>query len=158
MRKTIARPRPLTLALLAGALGWGLAPIALVAIAPVAIAADAHAMDRAALCAEAEERYRELYPEGHGEADNVVIVKVYTYNFCPRHVTVKAGTTVRWINIDKRTSHSVWLREAGIDESPRFFPDETWEHTFTEPGAYPYLCGPHWQVHDMTGSVTVTAE
>ncbi|MBT4940598.1 MAG: hypothetical protein HON14_15790 [Rhodospirillaceae bacterium] len=56
----------------------------------------------------------------------------------------------------KRTSHSVWMKEANINESDRFFPEEIWQHTFTESGAYPYLCGPHWKEQDMRGFVKVT--
>ncbi|MCW8970140.1 MAG: plastocyanin/azurin family copper-binding protein, partial [Rhodospirillales bacterium] len=60
-----------------------------------------------------------------------------------------------WINVDKRTSHSVWLKEAGKEESTRFFPEESWEIMFDEPGKYPYLCGPHWDQEKMIGTVTV---
>lgn len=109
---------------------------------------------RAKICAKAEESYAELFPDA--KDDGAVIVKLYKYNFCPANVTVKKGTTVRWINVDKRTSHSVWLKEAGVKESERFFPEEQWEFTFMATGDYPYLCGPHWESHDMVGYVKVT--
>jgi plastocyanin len=105
------------------------------------------------ICAKADARYQKLY--GHTNDSNVVIVKLYKYTFCPRNVTVKPGTTVRWINVDKRTSHSVWLKEAGKAESERFFPEEQWEFPFVTPGKYPYLCGPHWEQEGMTGYVEV---
>ena len=106
------------------------------------------------ICAEAEERYKELYGEEAGKED-AVIVKMYKYTFCPPKLTIKAGTKVRWVNVDKRTSHSVWLKEAGVEESERFFPEETWEHEFTKAGEYPYLCGPHGDSEGMTGTLTV---
>ncbi len=109
--------------------------------------------DRVKACAKADKRYAELYPDA--KDDGAVIVKLYKYNFCPANLTVKAGTTVRWINVDKRTSHSVWLKQSGKEESERFFPDESWEFTFTSPGNYPYLCGPHWEQEDMLGYVKV---
>ncbi len=109
--------------------------------------------ERAAACAKADKRYAKLYP--NAPDDGAVIVKLYKYNFCPANVTVKPGTTVRWINVDKRTSHSVWLKDAKIDESERFFPEETWEYTFDNPGQYPYLCGPHWKDEGMRGFVKV---
>ena len=89
------------------------------------------------------------------EDDGVVVVKLYKYTFCPLNVTVKPGTTVRWVNVDKRTSHSVWLKQAGVAESERFFPEEQWEFPFITPGEYPYLCGPHWDQEDMRGFVRV---
>lgn len=106
------------------------------------------------ICAKAEERYKEVYPDAKN--DGVVVIKTYKYTFCPPSVTVKAGTTVRWVNVDKRTSHSVWLKQKGEPESERFFPEEKYEFTFPSPGTFPYLCGPHWKDDDMRGTVTVT--
>jgi len=106
-------------------------------------------------CAKAEERYQKLFGKPSAEED-VVIVKMYKYTFCPPHIEVKQGTTVRWVNVDRRTSHSVWLKEAGKDESDRLFSEEKVEMTFDfPPGEYPYLCGPHWESDDMKGRVTV---
>jgi len=110
--------------------------------------------ERKQACAEAEERFKELFPDYKAEP-GTAIVKVYKYNFCPVNMTVKAGTRVRWINLDKRTSHSVWMKQAGVAESERFFPDEMWEFTFDKSGDYPYLCGPHWEQQNMRGFVKV---
>ncbi|MBT6093746.1 MAG: copper-binding protein [Rhodospirillaceae bacterium] len=110
--------------------------------------------ERKKACAKAEARFEKMFPDYKAEP-GVVIVKLYKYNFCPANLTVKPGTTVRWINVDRRTSHSVWMKEAGIAESERFFPEEVWQHTFTESGAYPYLCGPHWEQENMRGYVKV---
>jgi plastocyanin len=109
--------------------------------------------DTKAVCAEAEQRFAE---QGGKKDPGVVTVLMYKYRNCPPNVTVKAGTTVRWINVDKRTSHSVWLKDAGQPESPRMFNFETYEFPFTTPGKYPYLCGPHWEQEKMIGHVTVT--
>ncbi len=110
--------------------------------------------ERKKICAKAEARFKKVFPDYKPE-QGVVIVKLYKYNFCPTNLTVAPGTKVRWINVDRRTSHSVWMKEAGIEESERFFPEEIWEHTFTESGAYPYLCGPHWEQENMRGYVKV---
>lgn len=107
------------------------------------------------LCKEAAERYKSIEWETPAEP-GTVIVQMYKYNFCPKTLTVKAGTKVRWVNVDKRTSHSVWLKEAGLAESDRYFPEELWEHTFDKAGEYPYLCGPHGIEEGMTAHITVT--
>jgi plastocyanin len=109
--------------------------------------------DTKAVCAEAEQRFIE---QGGKKDPGVVTVLMYKYRNCPPNVTVKAGATVRWINVDKRTSHSVWLKEAGQPESDRMFNFETYEFPFTTPGKYPYICGPHGVEEKMVGHVTVT--
>ncbi|KUJ73457.1 copper-binding protein [Ruegeria marisrubri] len=111
--------------------------------------------DKAAICAEAEERYVELFGEPSSEAEGVEVVLMYKYNFCPAELTVKAGTTVRWVNVDKRTSHSVLLKDGSEPESDRIFPEETVEMTFLTPGQQDYLCGPHWETQNMIGMITV---
>lgn len=111
--------------------------------------------ERAQLCAEGEARYNELF--GRMPKDEPVrIVLMYKDVFCPLHITVTQGETVRWVNIDKRTSHSVWFKDAGKPESDRLFAQEKVEMTFDfPPGDYPYLCGPHWEREGMVGRVTV---
>ncbi|MBF0247195.1 MAG: hypothetical protein HQL36_03855 [Alphaproteobacteria bacterium] len=80
---------------------------------------------------------------------------MYKYNFCSKSLSVKTGTVVRFVNVDKRTSHSVWFKAWGKDESDRLFPEEYWEMKFDIPGTYPYLCGPHWQQEGMVGQIEV---
>jgi len=110
--------------------------------------------DRKRACAKAEKRFKKLYPEFKAK-DGEVVVMMYKYNFCPANLEVKKGTTVKWINVDKRTSHSVWLKEAGIAESERMFPEEMFSFTFDKSGPYPYICGPHGEVEGMIGYVKV---
>lgn len=105
------------------------------------------------VCAEADQRYKDLYPGAKG--NGAVIIKTYKYTFCPLRVTVKPGTKVRWVNVDKRTSHSVWLQESGVAESERFFPEENFEYSFKSSGTFPYLCGPHGKDDNMIGEIKV---
>ncbi len=112
------------------------------------------------ICEKAEQRYRKIY--GHPSSDllkdGIHVVKMYKYTFCPPQVTVRQGESVRWVNVDRRTSHSVWFRDEGKPESERIFPDpeEKVEMKFDlPPGEYPYLCGPHWQSDGMIGKVIV---
>ncbi len=115
------------------------------------------------ICQKAEQRYQKIY--GHPSSDllkeGIHVVKMYKYTFCPPQVTVRQGESVRWVNVDKRTSHSVWFRDEGKPESDRIFPDpeEKVEMKFDlPPGEYPYLCGPHWQSDGMIGKVIVKAK
>ncbi|KAA3629511.1 MAG: plastocyanin [Proteobacteria bacterium] len=85
-----------------------------------------------------------------GEA--VEQVEIRDFTFIPAEITVKMGTTVRWINREKRQFHSVWFEAAGDPEPAYIFPDETTERSFDEPGTFSYRCGPH---PEMRGSVTV---
>ncbi|WP_111414469.1 cupredoxin domain-containing protein [Billgrantia lactosivorans] len=95
-----------------------------------------------------------LLLSGAAGADNdVVEVEMRDYGFHPAELEVEAGTTVRWVNTEKRTSHDVYF----VDEergSQRLFPAEHWERTFDEPGTYPYRCRPH-ESRDMQGMIVV---
>lgn len=84
--------------------------------------------------------------------NSVSEVEILKFQFIPQEITIKAGTTVRWTNKEKRQYHSVWFEQAGDPEPPYFFPDETFERSFGQPGVYPYRCGPHPK---MTGTVVV---
>ena len=119
------------------------------------LAAPAWADETAELCAEAEERYTELFGQPSSSVEDAEVVLMYKYTFCPVELTVKAGTTVRWVNVDKRTSHSVLLKDGSEPESDRLFPEETVELTFLTPGPQEYLCGPHWETQNMIGMITV---
>ena len=69
----------------------------------------------------------------------------------------KRGSKVRFINLDKRTSHSFWFRDAGKPESERFFGGEGTEIEIDlEPGTHRLLCGPHYETKGMIGEVTVS--
>ncbi|WP_170381884.1 cupredoxin domain-containing protein [Ruegeria atlantica] len=119
------------------------------------LAAPAMADGSAEICAEAEERYVELFGQPSSAVEDAEVVLMYKYNFCPFELTVKAGTTVRWVNVDKRTSHSVLLKDGSEPESDRLFPEETLDLTFLTPGSQDYLCGPHWETQNMIGMITV---
>ncbi|MFO1327296.1 MAG: plastocyanin/azurin family copper-binding protein [Rubrivivax sp.] len=86
-------------------------------------------------------------------AGPTVDVIIVDYQFRPARLEVKAGTTVRWVNQEKRTTHSVLFTGPGGFESERFFPGDSWERRFDQPGLYPYTCGPH---PEMKGLVEVT--
>ena len=68
-------------------------------------------------------------------------------------VTVKAGATVKWTNLDA-TVHNVAITSGPVRiSSPAFNKGGTYEATFTKPGVYRYLCTYHPAT--MKGTITV---
>lgn len=85
--------------------------------------------------------------------DGVVVIEIRAYKFIPAEVTIKKGTTVRWINMEKRQFHSVWFRDAGEDPIDYLFPGDTYERTFNNVGEFIYYCEPHED--EMRGLIRV---
>lgn len=107
------------------------------------------------ICDEAGKRFAEV-KGGSPVSGEPAVVLLYNYTFCPRDLRVKAGSTLRFVNVDRRTSHSVWFRDAGRAESERFFPGEHVDVVIDlPPGSHEVLCGPHWEHQAMRGRVTV---
>ena len=90
-------------------------------------------------------------------------------NFRPETIEIDAGDTVQWVNRG-RSDHDVipvdddWQWEERDDPEwgvalDDFGPGAEYEHTFTEPGEYPYVCTIH-AVGDqgMVGTVVVTGD
>jgi plastocyanin len=96
-----------------------------------------------------------LATAGAALAGATVEVSISDYKFQPADLTVSPGTTVRWVNAERRASHSVLFLGAQGFESERMFPGESWSRRFDEPGEYPYGCGPH---PEMKGVVRVVAD
>lgn len=88
---------------------------------------------------------------GVAQASETVEVRIRDYRFAPERVVVKAGATVKWVNDEKRASHSI-LFPAEKLESERLLGGESWERRFHAPGVYPYACEPH---SEMKGVVEV---
>jgi plastocyanin len=79
-------------------------------------------------------------------------VKIDQYAFIPQRITVKAGTTVTWIN-DDDVPHTVasstkLFKSTALDTGDKF------SFTFTTSGAYQYFCSVHPY---MTGAIVVEA-
>jgi plastocyanin len=80
-------------------------------------------------------------------------VKIDNFSFAPESVTVKAGTTVTWINEDD-IPHTV-ASSAKAFKSKALDTDDTYAFTFMTPGVYQYFCSLH---PHMTGTIVVEAE
>jgi plastocyanin len=78
-------------------------------------------------------------------------VKIDNFTFAPQKLTVKAGTTVTWINQDD-IPHTVvstgHFRSKPLDTGDKF------TYTFTTPGSFVYFCSLH---PHMQAAITVEA-
>ena len=88
-------------------------------------------------------------PPARAATHELVIAK---FSFGPPSLTITAGDTVRWTNLDA-VLHSVTSVNGAFD-SGEFGEGEAFSFTFTTPGTYDYLCTPHPQ---MTGRIVVVA-
>ena len=83
-------------------------------------------------------------------ADNAKVT-ISNFTFDPPVLTVKAGTTVTWVNQDD-VPHNIVSSEGKTLKSPVMDTDGKFSYTFTTAGAYPYYCGIHPK---MIGKVIV---
>ncbi len=79
--------------------------------------------------------------EAGATAPPAVRADIEVYAFVPPRIVISAGSTVEWTNRDE-VVHTV-SAEDGSWESGAIESGETWRATFSEPGIYPYYCGPH---------------
>ena len=79
-------------------------------------------------------------------------VDIDPFTFTPQHITVKAGTTVTWINEDD-VPHTV-ASSSKVFKSKALDTRDKFSVTFTTPGTYDYFCSLH---PHMTGAVVVEA-
>ncbi len=127
---------------------------ALLAATSALAQADKEALRRE-ICVEAEARYVQVFGKPSAQV-GLAVVTMYKHTFCPIEIAVKAGTTVRFVNVDRRTSHSVWFKAAGREESTRLFGEEHVDMVMDlPPGSHDYLCGPHWEQEGMIGRIVV---
>jgi plastocyanin len=94
-----------------------------------------------------------------GAPAGVVTVKMHGLEFVPQSISIKKGTTVRWVNDDQDVHNSTaaaW-QDGKSDpltwSSPLLNPGQTYERTFDAVGAFDYADLVHGY---MTGTVTVT--
>ncbi len=81
-------------------------------------------------------------------------VKISNYMFSPMVITVKAGTSVTWTNMDS-VSHTITADTASADapSSMDIADGKSYSFTFKKAGTYTYHCFPHPYMH---GTVVVT--
>jgi plastocyanin len=79
-------------------------------------------------------------------------VQIQNFKFLPATFTVAAGTTVTWKN-DDDSPHRIGDKN-GTFKSGAVDTEDTFTHTFTAPGEYPYICTIHPY---MVGKIIVKA-
>jgi plastocyanin len=77
-------------------------------------------------------------------------VKIDNFTFAPQRITVKAGTTVTWIN-DDDIPHTV-ASSSKLFKSKTLDTKDKFSFTFTTPGDFEYFCSLH---PHMTGDIVV---
>jgi plastocyanin len=79
---------------------------------------------------------------------NAVIIK--NFMFSPMAITVKAGSTVTWKNLDGEPH--VVVSDTGLFRSSALDQNEIFQYKFDKPGVYKIFCGIH---PNMRATVTV---
>jgi plastocyanin len=79
---------------------------------------------------------------------NAVIIK--NFMFSPMSLTIKAGSTVTWKNLDGEP-HTV-VNDVGLFRSSALDQNDTYQFKFDKPGIYKVFCGIH---PNMKETITV---
>ncbi len=79
--------------------------------------------------------------------DRIVIDQ---FMFQPTTLTIKAGSTVTWLNMDEEP-HTV-VSASGLFRSVALDTNDKFTFKFTKPGTYPFVCSIHPQ---MIGTIIV---
>jgi len=88
------------------------------------------------------------------------LVVAYTNQFAPANITVKAGTTVYWLNLGgnggPENTYDVTFSTIKV-QSPNLDGNlfDSWSYNFATPGTFPYYCTIVGK--GMSGTITVTA-
>ena len=79
-------------------------------------------------------------------------VKIKSFMFMPMAVTIHAGDTVTWTNMDEEP-HTVTSADGGMMfKSPALDTDDKFSFTFDKSGTYKYFCSIH---PHMVGTIVV---
>jgi plastocyanin len=78
-------------------------------------------------------------PAAQAQEANQVVIK--NFMFSPMALTVKAGTTVTWKNLDGEPH--VVVNDAGMFRSAALDQNDTYQFKFDKPGIYKVFCSIH---------------
>jgi plastocyanin len=89
-------------------------------------------------------------PQASAQAPNTIRIDVENFMFAPASMTVKAGATVTWTNMDQEP-HTV-MSVDGLFRSGALDTGDSFSFRFEKPGTYRYVCTIHPR---MVGTVVV---
>jgi plastocyanin len=90
------------------------------------------------------------YTPAMAETPDPTTIVVQNFMFMPMALTVKAGSTVTWVNKDDEP-HSV-VSDTGLFRSGGLDTKETYSYRFDKPGTYRFTCSIHPR---MVGTIVV---
>ncbi|HLZ96725.1 MAG TPA: cupredoxin family copper-binding protein [Steroidobacteraceae bacterium] len=91
-----------------------------------------------------------VYVPSLGQTSNAARIEVKGFAFVPTPLTVKAGSTVTWVNRDDEP-HTV-VSDTGMFKSGGMDTNETFSYKFDRPGTYRFACSIHPR---MVGTIVV---
>lgn len=89
-----------------------------------------------------------VLPLARAETPGAVVIK--NFMFSPMALTIKAGSTVTWKNLDGEP-HTV-VNDAGMFRSAALDQNDSYQYKFDKPGVYNVFCGIH---PNMKETITV---
>jgi plastocyanin len=92
-------------------------------------------------------------PQVAAQPLNTIRIDVENFMFAPLSMTVKAGATVTWINLDQEP-HTVMSAD-GLFRSGALDTGDSFSFRFDKPGTYRYVCTIHPR---MVGTVVVASD
>jgi plastocyanin len=92
----------------------------------------------------------EMYNPSAAESTDSTVVVVKDFMFNPTSLTVKAGSTVTWVNRDDEP-HTV-VSDTGMFKSGGLDTNESYSFKFDKPGTYRFTCSIHPR---MVGTIVV---
>jgi plastocyanin len=92
----------------------------------------------------------EVYVPSVAETSDTAKIVVKDFTFNPTPLTVKAGSTVTWTNMDDEP-HTV-VSDAGVFKSGGMDTNESFSYKFDKPGTYHFTCSIHPR---MVGTIVV---
>ena len=92
----------------------------------------------------------EVYVPSVAETSDAAKIIVKDFMFNPTPLTVKAGSTVTWTNMDDEP-HTV-VSDTGVFKSGGMDTNESFSYKFDKPGTYHFTCSIHPR---MVGTIVV---
>lgn len=122
--------------------------IAAILVLPALIVGSFYVMSLAPAPSMAASAAQAAAPAGKSSAGTTI--SIHEFMFSPTSITVTAGTTVHWKNLDPEP-HTIRAVDASF-KSDALDQDDSFAFKFDKPGTYRYVCSIHPQ---MQGTIVV---